>query len=682
VRSRYVRWDGSQDPLREVPDIGELLDRLGDDLLMGSGGREALEGLRRRGLPGRRGLDDLRRSLAAQRRALRDELDADGPLAELDRELSDIVAMEREALGQRDDEDARFAELTLDALPPDPAGRFRALSSHAFSSPEAAQRFADLADRLRKDLLDAHLRSMTGALESVTPEDVARIAAMLADLNRLLAARAANGGEPPADEAERFARFKADHGDLLPGVVDAGGEVREPEDLDELLAAMARRAQAAQRFLRSLSPQQRAQLQDLARQVFDDLDLEFQLDQLGGNLAGAFPDGPPASWALGRDGDGDGDGEPDVPQEGGRGGPMSRIVDAYERVGELEDLEAQLAGAYEGATLEDVDEDALRRHLGEDAVRDLTELRAIERELERSGAMRVKDGELELTPRGARLLGERALARLLARVRREPATRSVGADPEPTGQTRAWTFGDREPLATGATVRNAVMRQLASGTAPGAPLRLHPDDLEVVEQEVRPRTATALLLDLSFSMPLQGHFVPAKRMALALHALIAGKHRQDSLHLIGFSDYARMMQPADLAAAGFERVYGTNMHHAFLLARRVLADDPRPVKRVVMVTDGEPTAHLVDGVSVFNWPPVPETLEATLREAMRLARAGIELDVFLLEDAPGLIAFAERLAQLTGGEVVRMSAEEAGRTVIGGYGRGDERDLAAGGWAG
>jgi uncharacterized protein with von Willebrand factor type A (vWA) domain len=667
VRSRYVRWDGSQDPLREVPDIGEVLDRLGDDLLMGSGGRQALEALRRRGLPGRRGLDDLRRTLATRRRALQDELDADQPLAELARELAEIVAIEREALAQRDDADARLAELDLDTLPPDPAGRFRGLSGHDFGSPEAAQRFADLADRLRRDLLDAHLRSVTGALEAVTPQDVARIAAMLADLNRLLEARAANGGEPPPDEPERFAAFAVAHADLLPDVVDAGGGVRPPADLDELLAAMARRARAAQRFLRSLSPQQRAQLQDLARQVLDDLDLEFQLDQLGSNLAGAFPAGPPASWALGDEGQGEGD--PDVPQEGGPGGPMGRIVDAYERVGELEDLERQLAGGYEGATLEDVDEEALRRHLGDDAVRDLGELKAIERELERSGAMRVRDGEFELTPRGARLLGERALAKLLARIRREPATPASGADPEPTGQTRPWSFGDREPLATGATVRNAVMRRTAAGAAPGGRVRLHPDDLEVVEQEVRPRTATALLLDLSFSMPLQGHFVPAKRMALALHALIAGKHRQDSLHLIGFSDYARMLRPADLAAAGFERVYGTNMHHAFLLARRVLADDPRPVKRVVMVTDGEPTAHLVDGVSVFNWPPVAATLEATLREAMRLARAGIELDVFLLEDAPGLLAFAERLAQLTGGEVVRMSAEDAGRTVVGGYGR-------------
>jgi uncharacterized protein with von Willebrand factor type A (vWA) domain len=666
MRSRYVRWDGSQDPLRELPDIGDLLDRLGDDLLMGSGGREALGALRRRGLPGRRGLDDLRRSLAAQRRAMQEELDASGPLADLARELGEIVAIEREALSLRDDEDARFEELALDALPADPAGRFRQLSGHAFSSPEAAARFAELADRLRRDLLDAHLSSLTGALESVTPDDVARIAAMLADLNGLLAARAANGGEPPADEPERFAAFVAAHRELLPPVTDPAGGTREPASLDELLGAMARRARAAQRFLRSLSPQQRAQLQDLARQVFDDLDLEFQLDQLGGNLAGAFPDGPPATWGL--EGDGTGEGEAAVPDAGAASGPISRIVDAYERVGELEDLEQQLEGTYQGATLEDVDEEALRRHLGEDAVRDLAELRAIERELERSGAMRVRDGELELTPRGARLLGERALTRLLARVRREPATRATGADPEPTGQTRPWTFGDREPIDTNTTVRNAVMRQAGAGLAPGGQVHLHPDDLEVVEQEVRPRTATALLLDLSFSMPLQGHFVPAKRMALALHALIAGRHRQDSLHLIGFSDYARMLQPADLAAAGFERVYGTNMHHAFLLARRVLAHDPRPVKRVIMVTDGEPTAHLVDGSSVFHWPPVPETLEATLREAMRLARAGIELDVFLLEDAPGLLAFAERLVQLTGGEVVRMSAEEVGRTVIGGYG--------------
>ena len=658
MRWRYQRWDGRQDPLGARPDVAELLDRIGDDLLMGAGGRGALEDLRRRGMPGVRGTESMRRELARRRRELQEQIDADGPLADLARELDEIIGIEADALAQRDDEEAVFDQMRLDALPPDPAGRFRDLSNYDFSSPEAELKFAELGDKLRKDLLDAHLKALTGALESVTEEDVQRIAAMLADLNGLLEARAANGGEPPADEPDRFEEFKQRHADLLPG---------DPATLDELLAEMARRAAAAEQFLRSLSPQQRAQLQDLARQAFDDLDLEFQLSQLGGNLAAAFPDGPPAGWGEGDNGDGGMPG--DRPEAGEPGGPISQVVDAYERVAELEDLEQQLAGSYEGATLDDIDEDALRRHLGEDAVGDLSELRKIERELERSGAMRVRGGELELTPRGARLLGERALAKLLARVRREPSTRQVGADPEMTGQTRPWAFGDREPLSVSRTLHEAVLREVGEGRRPDGRVRLQADDLQVAETEVRPRTATALLLDLSFSMPLQGHFIPAKRMALALHALIEGKHRQDSLHLIGFSDYARMMQPADLAAAGFERVYGTNMHHAFMLARRVLADDPRPVKRVIMVTDGEPTSHLVDGRSVFHWPPVAETLEVTLREAMRLARLQIELDIFLLEDEPGLVAFAERLAQLTGGEVVRMNAEDVGRTVVGGYGR-------------
>ena len=665
MRSRYGRWQGGEDPLGEHRDVGELLDRLGDDLLTGAGGRSALERLRRRGLPGRRGSDALRDEIARRRDELaaRVENPLADPLQELAAELDAIVDLEREELGHRDDESARFDELDLDTLPSNPVSRFRQLDDYRFNAPAAAERFEGLKDRIRKDLLDAHLKSLTGALESVGPQDVERVTQMLADLNRLLEARAERGGEPPPDEPERFAAFTRRHAELLPRIQDGDGE-RVPRDLDELLATMARRAQAAQAFLRSLSPQQRAELQDLAEQVFAGLDLEFQLDQLGHNLAAAFPDGPPLPSGS--------PGEPRGPEE--NAGPFSQTIDAYERLAELEELEGQLAGEYPGATLEDVDEEALRRHLGEDAIRDLDELRGIERELERSGAMRLRDGELELTPRGARLLGERALTRLLARVRREPASRRVGTDPEPTGQTRPWAFGDREPIAVGPTVRNAVMRRAAGGAAPRRDgVGLHPDDLEVVEQEVRPRTATALLLDLSFSMPLQGHFVPAKRMVLALHALVEGRHRQDSLHLIGFSDYARRMQPADLAAAGFERVYGTNMHHAFLLARRVLADDPRPVKRVVMVTDGEPTAHLEDGASVFNWPPLPETLEATLREAMRLARAGIELDVFLLEDAPGLVAFAQRLARITGGEVTQVPSDQIGGRVLSrfeGSGRG------------
>lgn len=645
MRARYGPWDGTQDPLGERVDVGDVLNSLGDDLLSGLGGREALQRLRQRGVGDQPGLRALRERIRRLRDEAAADVDVNGPLAWLSDALDEVVDLERAALADTAGADARFAEAVLDSLPADPAGRFRELGTHDFASDEARERYDALREQLTKDVLDAYLRDLAGAMESVGPDQVRELTEMLGELNQMLAAR--DRGEEPD-----FDGFMERHGHLFP---------EQPRNLDELLEVLARRMLAMQQLLAAMTPEQRRQMADLARQVLDDLDLQLQLSQLQENLAGAL-----AGMDL------SGFGPPD--RDGQMPGPLSQAVDQMERIAELDELERTLAGDYVGASLEDIDEDALRRSLGQDAVRDLRRLRQIERELEAAGVMNRRDGELELTPRGARLLGERALTALLERVRREPATRAVGADPEPTGQTRAWTFGDREPLAVNRTITNAVMRTVGAGGEVGgvgpdgrARLRLAPDDLEVVEQEVRPSTATALLLDLSFSMPLNGHFVPAKRMALALHALIEGKHRQDSLHLIGFSDYARRLQPADLAKAGFERVYGTNMQHAFLLARRLLADDPRPVKQVIMVTDGEPTAHLVDGEAWFNWPPVPETLEATLREGMRLARMGIALHIFLLEDAPGLVAFAQRLADMTGGSVVQMSAEEVGRTVVSGY---------------
>ncbi|MBW3659419.1 MAG: hypothetical protein KY457_12325, partial [Actinobacteria bacterium] len=423
-------------------------------------------------------------------------------------ELAAIEELERGALGAREDDDARWQELDLDTLPADLGARFRALQGRDWASAPAAERFAALEEQLRREVLDAYLKDLTGAMRSVTPDDVAALTRMLADLNELLAAR--ERGEEPDVEA-----FLAEHGHLFP---------ERPTTLDGILEALARRAAAMSQVLASMTPEQRAQLQELASAVFDDLDLQFQLSQLSDHLRTAAPE---LDWDRVREG-ADGDGP------AGIGG----LVDRMSALSELEDLEVALAGQHPGAHLDDVDEEALRRHLGEDAVRDLRQLKRIEDELERAGVLRRVDGELELTPRGARVLGERSLAALYARVERRPSTRSAGADPEPTGGTRPWVFGDREPLAVQRTVTNAILRAAGEG-GPRGRVRLRPEDLEVVETEVRPRVATALLLDLSFSMPLQGHLAPAKRMALAFDALIAGRHRQDSLHLIGFSDYAR-----------------------------------------------------------------------------------------------------------------------------------------------
>jgi uncharacterized protein with von Willebrand factor type A (vWA) domain len=649
-RSRYSRHDGVQDPFTDRIDVRGVMERISEDVLQGFGARGALRRLLEQGMEGMPGLDDLRRRIAQQREQT-STAPASQMLADLAVELDAIVDLERDHRSDRGDE---LGAIELELLPNDPAQRFRALGQQELGDDEARTRYEQLRDRLTRELLDAQFSELAAGIQSTTPEDLARFREMLADLNDLVAQRDA-GIEPDLDE------FLEKHGQFFP---------ERPGSLDELLAQLAARMAAASRLMASLPADQRRQLQELMSEVFDDPDLQLELMQLEASLRELAPNLPWDQADLGQgQGRGQGAGEGQAERwsgEPGGQGSLSELLDDVERLGELDQLEQQVAGDHPGATLDDIDEDALRRSLGDDAVRDLRRLKEVERQLEEAGALRRRGGELELTPRGARLLGEQALTDLLRRVRREPATRTSGADPEPTGQTRPWTFGATEPLAVQRTLQNAVTR---GGLRPGRGLRLHPDDLEVVEHEVRPRTATALLLDLSYSMPLQGHLVPAKKMALALHALITGKHRQDSLHLIGFSDYARRLQPADLAEPGFERVYGTNMQHAFLLARRLLMDDPRPHKQVIMVTDGEPTAHLVDGTSMFNWPPVPATLEATLREAMRLSRSNISLDVFLLEDAHGLVAFSEKLAQITGGSVTQLRGEALGRHIVTGYDR-------------
>jgi uncharacterized protein with von Willebrand factor type A (vWA) domain len=581
-------------------------------------------------MSGRSGLDSLLKRLRDRRQQLAEETNLSGPLQRVRRELDEIVGLERNELATRATEESRFKELTLDALPHHPAAAMRELADYNFESGEAAARFQQLQEELRQEVLGAYFQNLMGAMKNITPEDIARIKDMLAELNEMIAAD--RRGDP-----YDFEGFMERYGDFFP---------EGPKNLQELLEIMARRMAAMSRMLASLSPQQRAELAELASAVLDDLDIAWQMDQLSGALRELMPELP---W------------DEASPNFGDQEMPMSAALDAIERMSDLEDLENSMSGGYAGATLDDVDEERLKRNLGEDALRDLRWLKEIERALEESGIARRRGGELELTPKGARMLGERSLTNLLESIRREPTHRASGGQAEPTGQTRRWQFGDQDPLSIERTLYNAVLRE-GEG-----PIRLKAEDFEVIETETRPRTATALLLDLSMSMPLRGHWLPAKRMALALHSLIDSKYPQDSLYLIGFSDYARQMEPADLASVGWEQVQGTNMQHAFLLARRLLLDDPRSIKQVIMVTDGEPTAHLEDGYAYFNWPPIPETLERTLRESIRLARANIAINVFMLEDSPGLEAFVRKLAQLTGGKAYFAPSSDIGRTVISDY---------------
>ena len=633
MQARYSRWDDSQDPFGPELSAGELLEELSDDALSGLGIEGALSRLMRRGIQGSfEGLDALRARLRERRAREQANLDLSGPLEELRERLDDIVDRERSTLSFKAEDDARMREAFLDALPPDVPGRIGELSDYRFVDPEAQAAFDELMEHIREQVMGAYFRSMAEGLRSMSPEDLARFRDMLAELNQMIEQR--ERGEP-----YDFEGFMQRHGEFFPG---------NPRTLDELLEQMAARMAAMSRLLASMSPEERAELQALSEQVLQDMDLAFEVDRLGSNLSSAFPD---LGW-----------GEPAL-AGGDEPMPLSATIDAMERLHELEELDRSLQGDYPGASIDDVHEDALRQALGEDAVRDLRRLKEIERALERAGLVSRERGRLEVTPKGARSMGERALVRVFEQLRRDREgvheAREAGGLAEPTGATRPWRFGDAGQIAVQRSVFNAVVRG-----GPGARVRLEPDDLELLEAEQRTEAATALLLDLSFSMPLRGHDVHAKRMALALHALIEGRYPHDTLYLIGFSDYARQMQPRELAAAGWERVYGTNMHHAFHLAGRLLAQHPRATRQVIMVTDGEPTAHLEGEKARFAWPPVPKTIRLTLAEATKLSRSGVTLNVFMLEDSPGLIGFMERLAELTAGRVFLMDDRELGSFVL------------------
>lgn len=645
MRSQYSRWDGTQDPFRPDFDIGELLDEISGDLLAGFGPQSSLRRLMRRGISGQMGgLDQLRDRIRERRRRLAEGLNLEGPLKEVQDQLNEILAEERATLAEKDGDDARMKEASLDNLSPHPAAAIKELMDYSFENPEAKRKFDELVEKLQQEVLSAYFGQLAGAMQNIKPEDVARVREMLQDLNAMIAAR--EQGDP-----YDFDEFMRKHGDFFP---------ENPRNLDELLEILARRMAAMSRLLASLSPDQRRQLEELANSVLEDMDLALQMDQLGQELRALMPNLP---W------------DESVPGWGETDAPLSSAVDAIDRMGELEELEEAIAGNYPGAHIDDVDEEKLRRSLGEEAVKDLRGLKQIEKVLEEAGMLTRNRGKLELTARGARRLGERALVKVFEDLRRERVgahdARDTGGPAEPTGGTRPWHFGDPGDVAVQKTVFNAVVR---SAPEKGSRLTLIPDDFEVIEAETRTQTATALLLDLSYSMPLRGHWVHAKRMALALHALIQGKYPQDQLYLIGFSDYARRLEPKDLTSSeSIERVYGTNMQHAFLLARRLLAEHPRATKQVIMVTDGEPTAHLMDlpygdgPQAFFSWPPTQETIHKTLAEAMRLHGAGVTLNIFMLEDDFGLVRFMERLAKMTGGRVFHTASRELGHFVLRDY---------------
>ncbi|HJX44089.1 MAG TPA: VWA domain-containing protein [Geodermatophilus sp.] len=640
---RYGRWRGGADPLAPPYDLGTAVDEIGDSVLGGSGVREALRELLRRGMDGRRGLDELRRSVRDRLRKARTAGRMDGTLQEVRELLDRALDAERRELFPDPDDAARLAEAELDALPQDTAGAVRALKDYPFRSPEARQAYDQIQDLLRREVLDSSFAHMKQALQNASPQDVQAVKDMVADLSRLVDAH--NRGE---DTDEQFREFMEQHGQFFPD---------DPQSVEELIDSLARRAAAQERMMAGLSPDQRAELADLMAQTMSDMGLASEMAHLQDALRQARPDLP---W--GQRGQ-----VPDGEQTLGLG-------DATSAVAELADLEAlsnQLSQGYAGASLADVDEELLEQALGREAVDDLAALRQMERELERQGHLVRRDGKLELSPKAVRRLGATALRRVFAKLdatgRGEHDVADAGAAGELTGASREWQFGDEQPLDVVRTVRNAVLRT-AGGTRGDRGVRIAVEDFEVVETERRTGAAVALLVDLSYSMALRGTWGAAKSTAMALHSLVTTRFPQDAIQIIGFSSTAQVLKPETLAELSVDTLQGTNLQHGLMLARRFLARhrDAEPV--VLVVTDGEPTAHLEDdGTPYFCWPPMPETIARTVAEVERVARSGATLNVFALDPEPSLVHFVHDITSRAGGRVFTPDTDRLGEYVVADY---------------
>jgi uncharacterized protein with von Willebrand factor type A (vWA) domain len=642
---RYGRWHGGPDPLAAPYDLGNAVDEIGDSVLSGSGVREALRELLRRGTEGRRGLDELRRSVRERLRRARTAGRMDGTLQEVRELLDQALSAERRELFPDPDDSARLAEAELDALPDDTAGAVRALKEYPWRSDEARQAYDKIQDLLRREVLDSSFASMKQALENASAADMQAVKDMVADLSQLVDAH--NRGE---DTDQQFRDFMDKHGQFFPD---------DPQSIEELIDSLARRAAAQERMMAGLSPEQRAELSDLMNQAMSDMGLASEMAHLQDALRQARPDLP---WGQ----------RGQVPD----GEPSLGLGDATSAVAELADLEAlsnQLSQGYAGASLADIDEELLERALGRPAVDDLAALRQMERELERQGYLNRSDGRLELSPKAVRRLGATALRRVFAKLdatgRGDHDVADAGAAGELTGSSREWRFGDEQPLDVVRTVKNAVLRTAHEPRAEGQrAVRIAVDDFEVVETERRTGAAVALLVDLSYSMALRGTWGAAKSTAMALHSLVTTRFPQDAIQIIGFSSTAQVLRPETLAELSVDTLQGTNLQHGLMLARRFLARhrDAEPV--VLVVTDGEPTAHLEeDGTPFFCWPPMPETIARTVAEMERVARTGATVNVFALDPDPGLIHFVHDLTQRAGGRVFQPDADRLGEYVVADY---------------
>ncbi|MDY6906674.1 MAG: VWA domain-containing protein [Chloroflexota bacterium] len=659
---RYSRWDGSQD----VPDLDAdaVMDAIADSLTMNGDVRQALQRLLQLGLgdwQGQRlmGIRDMLQELRAMKRRTLDRYDLSSIFDDIRERLDDIVSTEREGIERRleeageQDADLRKALESvaarnlefLDGLPEDVAAAIKGLASYEFIDPQARQQFAELMEMLKERVMGQYFQDMYRGLQAMSAEDIQGLKDMVGALNEMLRQRI-QGGEPD------FEGFMERFGDQF------GPE--RPRSLDELMEMLTRRMAQMESLLESLPQEQKGMLDELVEAMMEDQGLRDQMAELAAYLDLLFPTGDLRSR---------------YPFRGVESLSLEEALGLMEELQQMGELERQLDRSRSGPDLEGIDDELVRRLLGEEAHRSLEQMRRLADVLEEAGYISRRGRRWELTPRAVRRVGEKALKDIFKHLkewrlgRHEVWASGLGGDR--ADETKRYQFGDPFHLQVERTLMNSLKRE-----GPGRPVRLKEEDFEVYQTEHLTQCSTVLMLDMSWSMPMRGNFFAAKKVALALDSLIRTQFPRDNLYIVGFSDYATELTKEMLFDVNWnEFVYGTNMHHGLMLARQLLSRHKGGSKQIIMVTDGEPTAHLEGGRAYFDYPPSPRTLIETLREAKRCASDGIVVNVFMLDSDPYISRFIDDLVKGCRGRAFYTSAEELGRYMVHDYIAGRRRTI-------
>ena len=522
----------------------------------------------------------------------------------------------------------------LQELPEDTAGQVRKLQDYEFMDPDAQAKFNELVESLRQAMMNTFFKDLSDQIANMSPEDLERLKNMTKDLNQMIQDKMA-GNEPDFDS------FMQQYGDLF-------GD-NPPQSLDELVAQMQQQMGQMQSLLGSLPGDMRQQLQDLLSDKIGDPELQQGLNELAQNLEYLFPMR---------------DQRNQYPFRGEEQLDLDAAMELMRHMQSIDEVERQLERTQYGGEIDDIDADQLEELLGPEARDTLDELRKFLEILEEAGYIRKKGSGWELTPRGTRKIGQRALVELYAQLKADSfgkhEVHANGFGGERTDDTKLYEFGDPFHLDIKRTIMNSLHRE-----GIGTPINLRPDDFEVARSELVTQTATVIMLDLSWSMALRGSFQAAKKVALALNNLISSQFQRDSLYIIGFSAYARELKAEDLPYVRWdESVLGTNMHHALMIAERLLARHTQGTRQIIMISDGEPTAHLENGRSYFAYPPSPITIRETLKAVKRCTRKNITINTFMLDRNQYLKDFVNQVARINKGRVFYTTPDKLGEYIL------------------